>query len=499
MSNIPMFHLDMSAWIEHTIPQSPVSEFLHQLDWNTVYNIEKNQKKFAMLIKERPLLMAHYRVHVASIVQLSSQTHKYDPRLIQEIEKALKTTVLLKIIYQHLDEPDDVARAEIDIAILNRILYRVANPNQKTDIHIPRCSVGLSHRLRTLHLNTNLSRLTAIRIRRLILACMALPSFVASRPFVTQIEGFTAPFFLYLGWLFFLPRFMLNCTTLLKKAFFSQKNDFSFFLKIEAYLNLHRRLYEWWTDTAWLTSGILLCFVLYGSSAIWRPFTVLAVQISDTIMMMTRSFFELRRLFFLKNEYQENIRQQLSEPNPGYLQALEERISFEKKVSYLAITNNVLMSIALLGIIPTFSALHPLIPVLGAVLGVLTTLRFYVYNAKNDSQQPKTDLGLVLKNYETEPLPASTPRPLLINKLAIPTVLVLTPLFFMTYALNPILSAILCISLVVNMAYKVQQPTAIQKNKRNFEQIMGHHFFKPQPIEAPVSSHPTHSQRTAQA
>lgn len=472
--------IDPFTWLQSKQSKPMISDLLQNLDWKTVNTIEKNQTKFEALIKERPFLMAQYRVQTAYLVQLSGKLDKYDPALAREIEKTLRMTVLLRKIYLHLDEPDDVMRAEIDVTILESILQRIKDPEAQHISNIPACNLGISNRLRAIHLGANLSRLTAIRIRRFILAAVALRTFLSWAPTVAQVEYFTAPFFLYLGWLFFLPRFALNLTTLLNKTFFSAKNKLPWSLKLEAYLNLHRRLYELWTDTAWFTSGILLCFVLFGPLAVWRPIAVISVQISDTIMMITRSFFELRRLFVLKNEYQEGIKNGLSEKNLGYLKALEERIAFEKKVSYLAITNNLLMTIALLAIIPSISVISPLIPILGATLGVLTTLRFYTYNTINESQQPKTSLNLILKNYDLQgsKTPTSVPPNLLLSRLAVPTVLVLTPLIFIGCTINPMLTALLCVSLVLIAIRKTQQPGETQKIRKNYDTIMNHHFFK---------------------
>ncbi len=472
--------VDPLNWLQSKLAKSAISELLQNLDWNTVHSIEKNQTKFETLVKERPFLMAQYRVQTAYLVRLSGKVDKYDRTLKREIEKALRMTVLLKKIYLHLDEPDDVMRAEIDIAILESILHRIKSQEAQHILNVPACNLGISNRLRAIHIGANLSRLTAIRIRRFILASVALQAFLSWGPTVAQIEYFTAPFFLYLGWLFFLPRLALNLATLLRKSLSSGKNQFPWYLKLETYLNLHRRLYELWTDAAWFTSGILLCFVLFGPLAVWRPIAIFAVQVSDTVMMFTRSFFELRRLLILKNEYQEGIKKGVSERNLGYLQALEERIAFEKKVSYLAITNNLLMTIALLAIIPSILVINPLIPILGATLGVLTTLRFYTYNATNESQQPKTNLNLILKNYapQAATTPASVPPNLLLSRLVVPAVVILTPLIFMGCAINPILTGLLCVNLVVMAARKTQQPSTVQQSRKNYETVMNHHFFK---------------------
>lgn len=469
------------TWLQSQLPLSPISEELRELDWGTVHAIQQDQTRFQKLIKERPFLMAQYRIQAAYVVQLSSQTHKYDPHLRQEIEKALKMTVLLEKIYLQLDEPDDVIRAKIDIAILEMVLHRIDAPNSQRVSAIPVCHLGFSNALRGIHAGANLSRLAAIRARRLILASQALPACFTWKPTIAKVEYFTAPVFLHLGWIFFLPRFFLNLTTLLKKGLLSQKSGLPWYLRLEAYLNLHRRLYELWTDTAWFTSGILLSFVLFDSLAVWRPFTIIAVQISDTVMMTTRSFFELRRLFILKKEYEENVRHELTPENPGYLQSLEERIAFEKKVSYLAITNNVLMSVALLSILPAALTYSPILPVLGAALGLLTTLRFYAYNAANESQQPRTNLSVLLKNYEikTAATPATAPAGILFNKLSAPALLALTPLIFIGSTIHPPLIALFCVGLVCISYQQLQQPTKIQACAKNYEAILNHRFFKP--------------------
>lgn len=389
-------------WIQSRLQRPPISELLRHLDDAAIDHIEQNREKFLTLVQERPFLMAQYRIQAAHLLALSKTLKPFHPKLEQEIQKTLRLSVLLKKIYLSIDEPDDEARMDTDIAILKTILYKFQCPGTTPAIKIPKCKPGFSQQLRNLHFCTNLPRLAAIRTRRLVLTCVTLQAFARCQSIINQIECFTNPFFLYLGWSFFFPRLLLNICMLIKKGLYSGKSDLPWNIRLEAYLNLRRRLYELWSDAVWFVSGLLLCFVLFGPLASWRPLTTVLVQISDTVMMITRSFIELRRLFVLKNEYLKQIEGHPEQQNASYLKALEERIAFEKKASYLAITNNALMTIAFLTLLPSVIALHASLPLFGAILGVLTTIRFYFYNAANETQQPRVNLNLLLKHYDSK-------------------------------------------------------------------------------------------------
>ncbi len=472
-------------WIQPRLQPSPIAEFLQDPDDSCIEDIEKNSQKLRTLIKERPFLMAQYRIQVAHLLSLIKEFEPFHPKLKQEINKTLRMSRLLQKIYVHIEESDDEARMDIDVKILETVLLKFQNPQNITVTKLPEGKLGFGQQLRSLHQNTNLSRLAAIRTRRLVLTCVALEKFLDYRAFVAKIEVFTNPFFLYLSWAFFLPRLLLNVSMVMKKWLQSnKKNDLPWYIRIEAYLNLRRRLYELWSDSVWFISGILLCFVLFGPFAPWRPLTTVLVQVSDTVMMTTRSFFELRRLMVLKNEYLTHIQNNPNEKNATYLKALEERMAFEKKVSYLVITNNVLMTIAFMTVLPSIIVLHPFLPLLGAVLGVLTTIRFYLYSAANDALQPRVNLNLLLKHYEPNvviPPPAANT---VVSRLAVPGFLLLIPLTWAACAANPIFGSILCLTLLLICNQKMQSNSTF---KKQLEQTMQHHFFKPV-VEKPTQN-----------
>jgi hypothetical protein len=361
------------------------------------------------LIRHRPLIMAQYRVQAAHLIHLANKKSDNVPVLIKEIKKTLNMTVLLKEIYHHIDEPDDVRRAIADQAILETILFKLSNPDSAASIKIPSLQAGFSQQLRALVLNTNFPRLTAIRIRRFLLACMTFEWFALCRQPITQIEQFTNPFFSYLGWFFFFPRLFLNVISFSQKVISKpwmskEKHNLPWYLRAEAYINLHRRGFEFWGDIVWFSGGVLLCFVLVGPVAYYRPFVIVGMQVSDLIMMLARSIIELNRLMLLKNEYDLSIKQGTQLENISYLNALEERITFEKKVGFLMITNNVLMVISVMTMLPVIIAINPLVPILGTLLGLATTIRFAVNNAALQAELPRTNLNLLLKHYETTPV-----------------------------------------------------------------------------------------------
>lgn len=485
-------HAETWPWILPKPKKTPISKMIQQLDWSLSNEIEGDTPQIHTLVRYRPTLMAQYRVQSAHLLHLANERPKDDPQLIEEIKKTLKMTMLLKKIYQHIDEPDDVNRAAADQAILETILFKLSTPNTPSHIIIPSLQASFSQQLRSQILNTNLTRLTGIRSRRFILACIAYGWLSMYRQSINTIEIFTNPFFLYLGWIFFLPRLALNLITLSKQFFptpllSKEKRELPWHLRLEAYVNLHRRGFELWADGVWFTGGVLLCFSLTGALIPLRAYIIIGMQISDLTLMIVRSVIELNRLVNLKNEYLTGIKQNPNQINPGYLQALEERIIFEKKVSFLMITNNALMVLSLLTLLPIAAALSPVIPLLGALLALATTVRFQVNNATLESRLPRTNLNVLLKHYESCPTPAACPpaQPSL-STLAAPMVITMAPIIFLCITYSPAISILLSISLLAFITTKVLTKNKENPLESNFNAFTNHYFFKPKPIETPV-------------
>lgn len=487
-------HAETWPWILPKPKKTPVSRMLQELDWSLNNSLDDDVQQFEILIKYRPWFMAQYRVQSAHLIHLANEKPKDGPEFVKEIEKTLNMARLLKKIYQYLDEPDDVHRLATDEAILDTLLFKIANPNAKSHIAIPSVDASFSQQLRSQILNTNLTRLTGIRTRRFILACMAYGWLSIYRQPINTIELFTNPFFLYLGWLFFLPRFMLNFLNLSKQCIptpllSKQKRQLPGLLRLEAYVNLHRRGFELWTDSVWLIGGLLLCFSLTGALIPWRAYITIAMQISDLILMIVRSVVELNRLIHLKNEYFTGIKQNPQQINPGYLRALEERIIFEKKIGFLMITNNALMTLSLLAILPMAATVSPLLPLLGAFLAILTTIRFHVNNATLESRMPRTNLNVLLKHYEPKPAPTATMPPTappLLSALSAPIVITMAPIIFLCITYSPVVSILLSLALLTFITTKVINKNKDNPLETNFNALTHHRFFKPKPVEPPT-------------
>jgi len=482
-------------WIIHKPPPSGISDILQHLDCSLIDTIEHDTLRFNKLIKHRPLLMAQYRIQAAHLIHLVHKKPKDYTVFIQEIQKTLKMTLLLKKIYHHIAEPEDVLSATIDQAILETILFKLSNPNTSSPIKIPSPQASFNQRLRSLVHHTNFSRLSGIRIRRFVLACMTLEWFALYSQPISQIEQFTNPFFAYLGWFFFLPRLTLNLMSfgqhvILNPLMSKKKENIPYHLRANAYINLHRRGFELWVDSVWFTGGILLCFVLIGSLAYWRPFIIVGIQISDLVMMLTRSTVEMNRLMILKNEYISGVKQGLQPPNPGYMNALLERIEFEKKVSFLVITNSALMVVSVITMLPMLIAINPLFPLLGALLGLATTLRFSANNAMVESTLPRTHLNLLLKHDETHskfPVPEPQTRSPSLNTLAVPTVITLAPLLFFSIVYSPAMSLILSVALLTALSSNIRNKPTEYPLEKHFKTIVNYSFFK-----STTASHPQH-------
>ena len=440
-----------------------INPYLIHLDWAFIETIESKPLDFHHVIRKRAIIMAQYRVYCAHVIRLAQKKPKDTATLIKELEKTLKMATLLKKIYQHLDEHDDINRMSQDKAILLSILFKYQHPLETLPFVFPNLQPSLSQQLRSFIAQTNLSRLASIRNRRFILSCLLFTVFSECRPIVNALEIVTQPFFLHLSWLFFLPRLTLNLLSIIKETIANpwmsnHKHKLPWTIRLEAYMNTHRRGYELWTDAVWFVGGIALCFFITSSWLTLRGIIGIAMQVSDVILMTIRSISEIERLMILKNLHIEN---------PNYLEALEERIRFEKKVSFVAISSNVFMLFSLVTLIPAIATLHPLIPFLGALMAVATTVYVILENTKINALEPQINLNHLLKKS-----PSPKPRRRLFPpSIAAPAMITSISMIFLLSACSPAAGIILLCSALIYL-------TGTLKNHKNHK----NHFFKPKEL-----------------
>lgn len=411
------------------------------------------------MVQCRPILMAHYRVQLASLHHYSAEEKT---ARLDAIKKTQYMAQHLKTIYDLLDEPDDVNQIEHDLHCLAEI---IAHEEKKPTQSRRPPERGVSEHMRLFILNTNLARLSGIRIARLMRTTSQYGLGAALRPYFLTLDQFINPLFLHLGWLFFTPRFLLTLLFFLKKIWNPNQKHLHIAQRLEGYFNLHRRSFEFASDTIWLLGGLTLCFIL-PAGAVIRPWIIWGMQTSDIFVILTRSIVELYRLQILEKS--------IANQPIQYQQALNARIEFEKNISYLGITNSLLMIIAVSTILPIVGALHPIVPLLGACLGILTTLRFYWLDQLYRQKTPRTQVSHLLATIKGETISsASAPS----HHNAILTFLIMAPLFWIGFHLHAALAfslAFFTTLLAFNPKIQTQTTLLFQTGYRHV-----HAFFNP--------------------
>lgn len=224
--------------------------------------------------------------------------------------------------------------------------------------------------------NTNPYRLLAVRVRRLIVLSLSVINDFGYNAWILWADLFLAPTLAYLNLLFFLPR-LISCLTTLNSHITDEEKELGY-VRCNAQWN---RLWPNVTnDFAWAINGAFMCFIFIGSL---RPFGIyfsVAMQLYDVLMTGLRAHFELYRLDQLTL---------LSEAilEDDYTKQLEKEIQCEKNRLYFAFINAWALLLGMSLALPTAVAIHPLLPIIGAVIAVITTLvNGYLRDANHTKQ-----------------------------------------------------------------------------------------------------------------
>ena len=223
-------------------------------------------------------------------------------------------------------------------------------------------------------------RLVAIRLRRLsVMIANCLLAFNDFKQFGQIWKAIHAwleahgglVFFANLGWLFCLPRIIRNLT-ILSFHFLADP----FLNPVEAEMDRTLRFRVHWmriweeivADSYWEVNGVLLRFVFYGLSTPFTALMNLMIQIADFSNAIVKAIIILRRL----NQLQAELLGFKMDEALGH--HLSERIAYEQKVLFYRIFHFTTLLVAVSLTLPFAFALHPLLPVMGALILVIMTL-----------------------------------------------------------------------------------------------------------------------------
>lgn len=358
---------------------------------------------FLPLVKNHPLLQIEYSTQCAQIVDKLEKGTSLDP-IQPQLESALMLAELLERIYdRYLIVPREVMALRTQQQVLRAWL---ANCGYQFDPINPILPVHSKTRaIRDSILSANWIRLSTLRTRRLLISLTPVVDELYSyRKLVNSVDNYVAPVIAYFGWLFFIPRLLTNLFLLAKHVtpgcwMSADERSIDWAVRLRAQLD--RRWFELGNDSVWFTAGIINCFVLTGALAPVSLYVGAALQAYDVILASIRAYIEISRLNELKKQYQDELdKLQRTNPNSSeyaelqeYLKYFNQRIAFEKKGLSLQVTNACIILIAASAAIPLLT-FFPIIPLIGALLAVLTTPLCYAAVQWVAKQRPKDKIPM---------------------------------------------------------------------------------------------------------
>lgn len=327
-----------------------------------------------------------------------------DPsQLTRQIKTALILAETLEIVYRdYLNVPREIERLRREQTIYRNLLMAQGYQfKPQVDEENLSQELGISKRVHEVSAPLNWARLYSIRVRRLLITSSLLTQELSPyRQWVGLMDEWVRPALAYFNWIFFTPRLLVNLTMMAKHTipgWWMSKEEYDLGWQTRFMLQWKRRWFLLGNDSAWLTAGLLNCFVLIGTLAPFSIYLAVALQVFDIAMAATQAYVEISRLRKLQAYYaqmlnREGISAEEQDEIRNYQVHLEKRINHERTRLYLSVTNTVVLLVAISLALPVF-AFNPLIPVIGAALAVLTTIVIHNASQQLQRQRPSDDVS----------------------------------------------------------------------------------------------------------
>ena len=333
-----------------------------------------------------------YRAHCAKLARdlLSGEQEK----IKEGLEDALILADLLERIYRdYLNVPREAKRFLKDKQFYRQILsaqikFQDDAPKKK--------DWGVSSSIRNITSDFNPLRLLSIRIRRVLLLITPLVHETSAyRQWFKEMDRFAGPVLSYFAWMFFVPRLANNLIMTAKHLIpgpWMGREEYDLGLAYRFWLQLQRRWFELGNDTAWLSANMINCFVMVGALAPYALYVSLALQAFDVIFACLRAAVDINRMHKLQKQYealynQEHLLENEKKDIRAHQKFLKERMAFEYKRHCLRISNTVIIFLALSLALP-FIAVHPVIPLIGAIITVVTALALLAAEQALEQKKP---------------------------------------------------------------------------------------------------------------
>jgi hypothetical protein len=317
--------------------------------------------------------------------------------IVEQLIAALMLAELLEHIYQHyLIVPREVTRLRKQQILYRELLAGIVAPLPLNATKKVDESASLSQEIRNRTININLYRLLFIRSKRTLdLIAILNSSSEAYCKFVKNLDNVAAPVLVHLAWFFYLPRLLVNLFLVIKHtvphAWMSEEEK-SLGWSVRFQAQMKRRWFELGNDIAWVSVGLINCFILTGVLAPVGAYLSIACFGFDILMSLTRTYIELNRLYELEKHYltmqsQATTRQEQKQIKE-YLKTIENQIDFERLRLGSHVTTTTTVFFAMCCSAPLFAA-NPVIPLLAAIVLVsLCLLNFALVQIINE-RRPK--------------------------------------------------------------------------------------------------------------
>lgn len=390
-----------------------------KLTWVFSRNLaKKTHDFFHPLAFEHLLFSEHYSLLRTGLARtLAPKKNEIEPlskeaiekdmeNLIRQLVAALEMAEVLIRIYSKKDGYLGGINAEIDRlqkeqAIYRKLLglrgYQFTEEAEQEDVG----DFFFTGTLREAMFILNVPRLLTMRIRRVLVTLVPVINLRNYGKFIDYLDPYFARPLAYLAWLFFIPRLVMT-TFLLAKHSFSHRwmndNEKSLGWLGRLQIRLQRNWFELINDPAYVTGGLIGCFVLVGVLGPIGLYITTTLFSLDIVLAGVRAYIELGRLDRLRTEYQakaDTIRQkseqtaeeqaQLAEIE-DYLSDLKQRLIYERMRLLLPVISASGLFLASLLAIPAI-VIIPL-PLVAAILIVLITLATNVAQGLILSQKP---------------------------------------------------------------------------------------------------------------
>lgn len=383
-------HLNLPLFAE---PQS--------LHWTFDSNVKTlGPDVYSKLVSMHPVVNMEYSVLCNQIRHnLTFPEQVTKEQVLEQLTAALMMAELLEQLHLHyLVVPREVARLRRHQEVYRSLLAELGgysfSPNapKAEDVDV---GFSLSQLVRDNTAIANWFRLLLTRSKRFfnLLEVVGTGSEAYSR-FVALLDQYTNPFFAYLAWCFFLPRFVTNLFLLLKHTIpgawmEEEEKNLGWWIRFEA--QIKRRWFELGNDIVWIISGLLNCFYLVGPLAPLSIYFTVAAFAFDVANASIRAYIELSRLYELQEYYTNLCTAEGNEASQqdikDYQNFITHRIQFEQLRLALSVANTVAVFLSMSLALP-FLFTNPLIPFIGAAFLMAVWIASYTLTQILEQYRP---------------------------------------------------------------------------------------------------------------